>query len=201
GEAVSRGEKEESENIMPFIVLHGVNIRAITQHSGILLCTRIQKLEMFVFAISGTWTNVENNSLTYILKTLYFEVSNSQKMESTKIREAVKFLAEGDKATEKGWFKKPEWDVAGQNYEKAASCFKAARSYDQAIQAYQKASDALFKSDSIYMAAKTMESAANLAAQQLKQPERAAEMYRKSSDLYLAHMTPDRAAEMLEKGA
>ncbi|CAG8789729.1 2016_t:CDS:2, partial [Acaulospora morrowiae] len=29
GEAVSRGEKEESENIMPFIVLHGVNIRVI----------------------------------------------------------------------------------------------------------------------------------------------------------------------------
>ncbi|CAG8501330.1 815_t:CDS:2 [Diversispora eburnea] len=122
-------------------------------------------------------------------------------MEGSKIREAVQFLTAGDKATQKGWFKKPEWDVAGQNYEKAASCFKAARSYDQAIQAYQKASDALFKSDSIYMAAKTIESAANLAAQQLKQPERAAEMYKKASDLYQAHMAPDRAGEMLEKGA
>lgn len=122
-------------------------------------------------------------------------------MEDNKIREAVQFLSEGDKATRKGWFKKPEWDVAGQNYEKAASCFKAARSYDQAIQAYQKASDALFKSDSLYMAAKTMESAANLAAQQLKQPERASEMYKKASDLYQAHMTPDRAGEMLEKAA
>jgi hypothetical protein len=51
------------------------------------------------------------------------------------------------------------------------------------------------------MAAKTMESAANLAAQQLKQPERASEMYKKASDLYQAHMTPDRAGEMLEKAA
>ncbi|CAG8436322.1 9071_t:CDS:2 [Funneliformis caledonium] len=93
-----------------------------------------------------------------------------------KIREAVQFLSEGDKATKKSWFKKPEWDVAGQNYEKAASCFKAARSFDQAIQAYQKASDAMFKSDSLYMAAKSMESAANLAVQQLKQPERASEI-------------------------
>ncbi|CAG8440844.1 7102_t:CDS:2 [Funneliformis mosseae] len=118
-----------------------------------------------------------------------------------KIREAVQFLSEGDKATKKSWFKKPEWDVAGQNYEKAASCFKAARSFDQAIQAYQKASDAMFKSDSLYMAAKSMESAANLAVQQLKQPERASEMYRKASDLYQAHMTPDRAGEMLEKAA
>jgi len=50
------------------------------------------------------------------------------------------------------------------------------------------------------MAAKNMESAANLAAIQLKQPERAADLYRKASDLYQAHMTPDRAAEMLEKG-
>ncbi|CAG8501239.1 7238_t:CDS:2 [Gigaspora margarita] len=68
-------------------------------------------------------------------------------LEDSKIQEAVRYLAQGDKATEKNWFKKPEWDIAGQNYEKAASCFKAARSYDQAIQAYQKASDALFKSD------------------------------------------------------
>ncbi|CAG8605594.1 2204_t:CDS:2 [Ambispora gerdemannii] len=122
-------------------------------------------------------------------------------MESNKIREAVQFLADGDKAIQKGWFKKPEWDVAGSYYEKAASCFKAARSYEQAIQAYLKASDALFKSDSIYMAAKSMEGAANLAAQQLKQPERAAELYRQASDLYQTHMTPDRAAEMLEKAA
>ncbi|CAJ0634277.1 10141_t:CDS:2, partial [Entrophospora sp. SA101] len=119
----------------------------------------------------------------------------------SKIREAIKFLSEGDKATEKNWFKKPEWDIAGQRYEKAASSFKAARSYEQAIQAYQKASDALFKSDSLYMSAKAMESSANLASQQLKQPERAAEMYKKASDLYLAHMVPDRAGEMLEKGA
>ena len=54
---------------------------------------------------------------------------------------------------------------------------------------------------SLYMAAKSMESAANLAAQQLKQPERASEMYKKASDLYQAHMTPDRAGEMLEKAA
>ncbi|CAG8689495.1 32900_t:CDS:2 [Racocetra persica] len=122
-------------------------------------------------------------------------------MEDSKIQEALRYLEQGDKATEKNWFKKPEWDVAGQNYEKAASCFKAARSYDQAIQAYQKASDALFKSDSLFMAAKTTESAATIAALHLKQPERAAEMYKKASDLYLANMSPDRAGEMLEKGA
>ncbi|CAG8713509.1 17344_t:CDS:2 [Racocetra fulgida] len=49
------------------------------------------------------------------------------------------------------------------------------------------------------MAAKTTESAATIAALHLKQPERAAEMYKKASDLYLANMSPDRAGEMLEK--
>ncbi|KAG9287433.1 hypothetical protein G9A89_023805 [Geosiphon pyriformis] len=122
-------------------------------------------------------------------------------METQKIREAVQFLADGDKAIQKNWFKKPDWDVAGSCYEKAASCFKAARSYEQAIQAYLKASDALFKSNSIYMAAKTMEGAGNLASLQLKQPDRAADLYRQASDLYQTHMNPDRAAEMLEKAA
>ncbi|CAG8501260.1 7239_t:CDS:2 [Gigaspora margarita] len=51
------------------------------------------------------------------------------------------------------------------------------------------------------MSAKSMESAATIASLQLKQPERAAEMYKKASDLYLTHMSPDRAGEMLEKGA
>ncbi|CAG8636271.1 6708_t:CDS:2 [Paraglomus occultum] len=121
-------------------------------------------------------------------------------MDNNKIQEAIRLLADGDKAIQKGFFKKPEWDVAGSNYERAANCFKGACAYEQAIQAYLKASDAMFKSDSVFMAAKDMESAANLAAIQLKQPERAADLYRKASDLYQAHMTPDRAAEMLEKG-
>lgn len=70
----------------------------------------------------------------------------------------------------KGLFRKPDWDVAAGYYERAgnvynllrdlhhdggeltksvriATSFKIAKSYDQAVQAYGKASEALFKAD------------------------------------------------------
>ncbi|KAL1923884.1 uncharacterized protein VTP21DRAFT_6919 [Calcarisporiella thermophila] len=120
-------------------------------------------------------------------------------MEASKIREGAQFMADGDKASTKSWFKKPDWDIAGQYYEKAGTCFKAARSYEQAVTAYTKASEALLKADAVYMAARALESAAQIIAQQMRQPERAAECYKKASDLYQAHMSADRAAVMLER--
>ncbi|RUP02328.1 soluble NSF attachment protein [Jimgerdemannia flammicorona] len=51
------------------------------------------------------------------------------------------------------------------------------------------------------MSAKDMETAAQILAQNMNQPERAADSYRRASDLYVAHGSADRAAEMLEKAA
>jgi hypothetical protein len=72
-------------------------------------------------------------------------------------------------SSQKGLFKKPDWDIAGQNYERAgmrgqslaytvncgwllmpdisATAFKVGKSYEQAVQAYTKASEALLKAD------------------------------------------------------
>ncbi|ORY05364.1 TPR-like protein [Basidiobolus meristosporus CBS 931.73] len=120
-------------------------------------------------------------------------------MDTQRINEGLEFLKSGDKAATKGWFRKPDWDIAGQYYDKAASCFKAARSYEKAAEAFLKAADAQFKADSLFMAAKAYESAASMNIQ-MKEPERAAAYYRKASDLYNAHGSADNAAEMLEKG-
>lgn len=51
------------------------------------------------------------------------------------------------------------------------------------------------------MAAKALENAALLANQQPKGAQEAAELFRKTSDYYLAHGTADRAADCLEKAA
>lgn len=51
------------------------------------------------------------------------------------------------------------------------------------------------------MSAKAMETAAQIVAQNMKQPERAAEAYRRASELFVTHGSGDRAAEMLEKAA
>ncbi|KAF9343956.1 hypothetical protein BGX34_006182, partial [Mortierella sp. NVP85] len=103
--------------------------------------------------------------------------------------------------TEKSWFKKPDWDIAAQYYQKAAQSFKAGKSYEQSVQAFIKASDAMINATSLFMAGRELENGANVCIQNLGQPERAVDMYKRASELFMQNMTPDRAAEMLEKGA
>ncbi|KAJ1952956.1 hypothetical protein IWQ62_006102, partial [Dispira parvispora] len=111
------------------------------------------------------------------------------------------YLAEAQKHTRSGWFRKPEWDIAGQMYEKAANSFKASREPNKAIAAYEKAAEAMSKFGSIYLAAKSIENAASL-AQQSHDTRRAVELFTKASDLYVAYgSSPDRAATMLEHAA
>lgn len=57
----------------------------------------------------------------------------------------------------------------------------------------------MFKSDSIYLAAKATEAGALIAAQQTNNPGNAAAIYSRASDMYLTHGAADKAAEMLEK--
>ncbi|KAJ2956156.1 hypothetical protein NQZ79_g7943 [Umbelopsis isabellina] len=122
-------------------------------------------------------------------------------MEAERIKTAVKLMQDGDKASSKGLFKKPDWDIAGQNYERAATAFKVGKSYEQAVQAYTKASDALLKADATHLAGKSMESAAQILAQNLQQPDRAADAYRRASELFVTQGSVDRGAEQLEKAA
>ncbi|KAI8579242.1 hypothetical protein K450DRAFT_243462 [Umbelopsis ramanniana AG] len=122
-------------------------------------------------------------------------------MEAERIKTAVKLMQDGDKASQKGLFKKPDWDIAGQNYERAATAFKVGKSYEQAVQAYNKASEALLKADATHLAGKAMESAAQILAQNLHQPDRAADAYRRASELFVTQGSVDRGAEQLEKAA
>ncbi|KAG9324128.1 hypothetical protein KVV02_003374 [Mortierella alpina] len=122
-------------------------------------------------------------------------------LEEARLKDAVKFMHEADKNTEKTWFKKPDWDIAAQYYEKAAQSFKSAKSYEQSVQAFIKASDAMVTATSLFMAGRALENGGNVCLQNLGQPERAAEMYKRASELFMQNMTPDRAAEMLEKSA
>ncbi|KAF9348725.1 hypothetical protein BGX26_012880 [Mortierella sp. AD094] len=121
--------------------------------------------------------------------------------EEARLRDAIEYMREAEKNTEKGWFRKPDWDIAAQYFEKAGLAFKAGKSYEQAIQAFIKGSNAMIAAASLFMAGRAMENAGNVALQNLGQPERAADMYKRASELFMQNMTPDRAAEMLEKSA
>ncbi|KAI8047971.1 soluble NSF attachment protein [Gilbertella persicaria] len=118
-------------------------------------------------------------------------------MDAEQIRDGVKNMQQGDKAASKGLFRKPDWDLAASYYE--PTNFKIAKSNDQAVQAYIKASDALSKADAIHLAGKALENAAFILAQNLNQPQRAAELYQRASNYFMTQGNIDRAAEQLEK--
>ncbi|RCI04333.1 hypothetical protein CU098_012623 [Rhizopus stolonifer] len=118
-------------------------------------------------------------------------------MDAEQIRDGVKNMQQGDKAASKGLFRKPDWDLAASYYE--PTNFKIAKSNDQAVQAYIKASDALSKADAIHLAGKALENAAFILAQNLNQPQRAAELYQRASNYFMTQGSIDRAAEQLEK--
>ncbi|OBZ83373.1 Gamma-soluble NSF attachment protein [Choanephora cucurbitarum] len=120
-------------------------------------------------------------------------------MDAEQIRDGVKNMQQGDKAASKGLFRKPDWDLAASCYERAATSFKIAKSSDQAVQAYIKASDALSKADATHLAGKALENAAFILAHDLNQPQRAAELYQRASNYFMTQGSIDRAAEQLEK--
>ncbi|KAJ3294585.1 hypothetical protein HK104_003480 [Borealophlyctis nickersoniae] len=97
--------------------------------------------------------------------------------------------------------KKPDWDSATYNYDEAAKCFKGAQAYDHAVEAFIKAANGHKEMGSLFMAAKALESGAAIAAQQLKRLDQAADLYRQTSDFFIAQGSPDRAGDALEKAA
>ncbi|KAI8644661.1 hypothetical protein BD408DRAFT_340128 [Parasitella parasitica] len=110
-----------------------------------------------------------------------------------------KYFQQGEKAASKSFFRKPDWDLAASYFENAATNFKIAQSYKLAVGAYEKASDAYFKSDGIHLAGKALENAAFILNQNLNDPKRAASAYQRASNYFMAQGTIDRAAEQLEK--
>jgi tetratricopeptide (TPR) repeat protein len=96
---------------------------------------------------------------------------------------------------------KPDFDEALSQFEAAANLFKSLKEYELAASSLEKAADCHRNLDSLYMAAKSLESSAQLTLEFLKKPAQAAELFKKTSDYYLAHGTSDRAAEALEKAA
>ncbi|ORX73667.1 TPR-like protein [Linderina pennispora] len=105
-------------------------------------------------------------------------------MATTVLKLAQSFVKDAQKASKGGWFSKPEWDLAAQYWDKAATAFKAGRHFEQAADCYSKASAA-------YVQINT----------QLKDSAKAIEYYTRASDLFLSHgSSPDKAAELMEKG-
>ncbi|KAJ3179444.1 hypothetical protein HDU85_004854 [Gaertneriomyces sp. JEL0708] len=121
-----------------------------------------------------------------------------------KLKEGLSHMAEGEKAINKKSFfgkAKPDWDVASQCFQDAANAFRSAKAYDLAINAFSQLAESHRQLSSLFLAAKALETAATIAEQQMRKPQDAAELYKRTSEFYQAQGSGDRAAEALEKAA
>jgi tetratricopeptide (TPR) repeat protein len=116
-----------------------------------------------------------------------------------KIAEGLEHLRQAAKCMKTSFLKwNPDLDGAVSEYQKAAVAFKNAKAYDQATNAYIKASDVQRENGSDFHAAKSLE-AASLIYKEMGELDKACHMVETAANLYREHGTPDTAVIALEK--
>ncbi|KAH6570708.1 hypothetical protein BASA50_007180 [Batrachochytrium salamandrivorans] len=118
--------------------------------------------------------------------------------------EADDLMKAGAKALTKTSFfgkSKPDYDDALQNFEQAANLYRTQKDYTSSVEALHQVAECHRNLSSMFLAAKALETAANLLSQSSNDPARAGPVYRQASEYFLAQGSPDRAGEMLEKAA
>lgn len=110
-----------------------------------------------------------------------------------KIQEGLTLIQEAEKHLKTSFFKwSPDFDSAADKYQKAAVCFKVARSYDRAKEAYVKTAECHEKNNQLFHAGKALTEAANISCE-AKNYEETLRFLDKSCLLYREHGTPDTA--------
>ncbi|KAF3857973.1 hypothetical protein F7725_011174 [Dissostichus mawsoni] len=114
-------------------------------------------------------------------------------MAAQKINEAHEHIAKAEKCLKTSLTKwKPDFDSAASEYAKAAVCFKNAKQYEQATDAYLK--EAEYQTEN-----KTaIEQAGMMMKEQKKMPE-AIDLIEKACMMYMENGTPDTAAMALDR--
>merc|ERR1719309_724781 len=90
-------------------------------------------------------------------------------MAAQKINEAHEHMAKGDKYLKTSFTKwKPDYDSAASEYGKAAVCFKNAKQYEEAKDAYLKEAEYHTENKALFHAAKAIEQAGMMMKEQKK---------------------------------
>uniref|UniRef100_A0A669C0R5 Gamma-soluble NSF attachment protein n=1 Tax=Oreochromis niloticus TaxID=8128 RepID=A0A669C0R5_ORENI len=120
-------------------------------------------------------------------------------MAAQKINEAHEHIAKAEKCLKTSLTKwKPDFDSAASEYAKAAVCFKNAKQYEQAKDAYLKEAEYHTENKTLFHAAKAIEQAGMMMKEQKKMPE-AIQYIEKACMMYMENGTPDTAAMALDR--
>lgn len=110
-----------------------------------------------------------------------------------KIQEGLGHIKEAEKYLKTSFFKwSPDYDSAADRYNKAAVCFKVARSHEKAKDAFKKTAECYESNGQLFHAAKALTEAANISAD-LKNYKDTMILMQKACLLYREHGTPDTA--------
>uniref|UniRef100_A0A8D3EFG3 Gamma-soluble NSF attachment protein n=1 Tax=Scophthalmus maximus TaxID=52904 RepID=A0A8D3EFG3_SCOMX len=119
-------------------------------------------------------------------------------MAAQKINEAHEHMAKAEKCLKTSLTKwKPDFDSAASEYAKAAVCFKNAKQYDQAKDAYLKEAE-YHTENKTYPLCSAAEFVFALRQEQKKMPE-AIQYIEKACMMYMENGTPDTAAMALDR--
>eukprot|EP01086_Lenisia_limosa_P016142 TRINITY_DN5732_c0_g1_i1.p1 TRINITY_DN5732_c0_g1~~TRINITY_DN5732_c0_g1_i1.p1 ORF type:complete len:291 (-),score=95.31 TRINITY_DN5732_c0_g1_i1:66-938(-) len=116
------------------------------------------------------------------------------------LEEAQKRLKAGEKAASKGFFKKPDWDVASVEFSKAAQMFRSQKQFEEAKKAYLRAADCDKNNMADYAVGKATEDAANMCTE-MKKKDEALVLMEEAAQFYQRASTPDKAGQTLTKAA
>jgi len=111
------------------------------------------------------------------------------------LNEAAKSL----KTTLLRW--KPDFDIAGTEYEKAANCFKSAKALDRALESFLQAADCYKKSNQPFAAAKCYEQAGTILYKDFQKGEEAFQYFDRACLEFRENGTPDTAALCYDRAA
>ncbi|EDO36713.1 predicted protein [Nematostella vectensis] len=122
-------------------------------------------------------------------------------MQQRKLQEGILLIKEAEKCMKTSWLKwKPDYDSAADKYMKAGTCFKAAKSYPEAQDAFKKSADAHYNSHATFHAAKALEQAATV-LKEMKRVDEAVDLIEKAGFYYRESGSADTAAMALIRGA
>lgn len=118
-----------------------------------------------------------------------------------KIEEALAHVREAEKSLKTSLLKwKPDYDVAADEYNAAATCYKTAKQYTQCRECLLKAVENYKLNRSFFSAGKCLDQAA-LISKELGDMESIFTLCQRAACMYREHGIPDTAALSLEKGA
>ncbi len=131
----------------------------------------------------------------------HFSSGSNDRMYAKKKTEGAEHVRQAEKALKTSLMKwTPDHDSAGDEFSKAATCFKVAKCHDEALDALTRACECYKECRSLYQAAKMLEHSV-LICRDSNRHTQISSLAERGALLYRQHGSPESAAQLLEKAA